>query len=583
MKIHANNRILVIDDNRAIHDDFRKILCPEGNKIDRAEADFFGETTPHTEQPVFDVDSAYQGEEGVAALRRAFLEGRPYAMAFVDVRMPPGIDGIEAIEQLWRICPELQVVLCTAYSDYSWEEMVSRLGNRDRLLVLKKPFAAIEALQLACSLTEKWQLAQKARLKFDAVRRLVEQRTVELRKSNESLRAEMARREMVEARLLRAQRLESIGTLARGVAHDLNNMLTPILMGAPFLAGKQPEAELEMIVRAIVTNAERAADVVKQVLTFARGMEGEHARLNAGHLIREMKNVIGETFPKNIRASVELGKSLSMIDADAMQIHQVLLNLCVNARDAMPDGGALSIEASNFDVDENYASMTPESHPGRYVVIRVSDTGRGIPHDVLDKIFDPFFTSKPACHGAGLGLSTVVGIVRGHGGFINVSSHPGKGTVFEIFLPASHQDAVADEPSAPVTVPHGNGELVLVVDDESTVREVTSAILTENGYRTLAAVDGSEALSIYVSHARDIKAVLTDVLMPVVDGVALYRALRKINPLVRLIAATGEEEETRRAELSSLGVNAFLTKPFGTEMLLHTLRSVLGNGSAVAA
>ena len=584
MTTPANHRILIIDDNRAIHDDFRKILCPASGRIDQAEAEFFGEAAPHPAQPVFELDSAFQGEEGVAVLTRANDEGRPHAMAFIDVRMPPGMDGIATAERLWQICPELQVVICTAYSDYSWEEMVSRLGNRDRLLVLKKPFASIEALQLACALTEKWELAQQARWKFEVVNGLVEARTAELRAANELLRAEMAHREVVEAQLLRAQRIESIGTLASGLAHDLNNMLAPILMGAPALLTDLPPEAREMIVNTIETSAQRAANVVRQLLTFARGMEGERTPVNAGYLVREIKEIAAETFPKTISIKVAMDGDLAQVEADATQLHQVLLNLCINARDAMPEGGVLRIEGANLDVDENLASMTPEAHVGRYVVIRVSDTGTGIPRDVLDRIFDPFFTTKPVGKGSGLGLSTVAGIVRGHGGFINVSSHAGKGSVFEVFLPAYEQanGASAAKPCA-TEMPRGCGELVLVVDDESAVLEVTTAMLVENGYQTLAAADGAVALSLYVEHGSEIKAVLTDMLMPIVDGTALCRALRRINPRVNILASTGEGEESHFAELRTLGVESFLTKPFSTERLLLTLREALGAAGARCA
>ena len=578
----ASNRILIIDDNRAIHADFRKILVPDRDPIHEAEAKFFGEAAPHPVQPVFEIDSAFQGEEGVAALRRAVGEGRPHAMAFVDVRMPPGIDGIQTAGRLWQVCPDLQIVICTAYSDCSWEEMASRFGRRDRLLVLKKPFAAIEALQLACALTEKWKLARQARERLAETERIVADRTGELREANGKLQAEITHRELVETQLHRSQRLESIGTLASGIAHDLNNMLSPILMGAPLLAGKQTDADLEMVVSTIEENAVRAAEVVKQVLTFARGIDGERSPLNAIYLIQEIKKIIKQTFPKNIEARVDIAAELPLIDGDATQMHQVLLNLSVNARDAMPDGGVLRIQAATFDVDENYASMTPESQPGRYVVIRVSDTGSGIPHAVIDKIFDPFFTTKPIGKGTGLGLSTVVGIVRGHGGFINVSSRMDKGTVFEIFLPSSRSSAVLAEAPPPMAAPRGNGELVLIVDDESSIREVTAAILCENGYRALAAEDGSEALSIYAERGREIHAVLTDVLMPFVDGVALCRALQKMDPLVKLIASTGEDEQSRRAELNSLRVQAYLAKPFGTETLLNTLHEVLEMTPATA-
>jgi len=450
MTTHANNRILVIDDNRAIHDDFRKMLCPDGKSVQQVEAEFFGEATARPPQPVFEIDSAFQGEEGVAALRRAVDEGRPYAMAFVDVRMPPGIDGVETAERLWQICPELQVVICTAHSDYSWQEMIGRLGNLDRLLVLKKPFASVEALQLACALCKKWELTQAARDRLAETERIVGERTGELRETNARLQAEMERRKKVEAHLVRVQRLESIGTLAGGIAHDLNNMLTPILMSAELLRAKLPE-DFRDIISVIEESADRAATMVKQVLTFAHGIEGERLPLQPRQMVRHMEKIIAKTFPPRIHLDSRI---------------PVLLNLCVNARDAMPDGGTLRIEVDDFEADEHYVSLMPEARVGRYVRLRVSDTGIGIAPHLIDKIFDPFFTTKRLGKGTGLGLSTVMGIVRSHQGFVNVLSEVGKGSVFEVFLPAFNEGAlsVASQKEAADAARHD--ELTLVVDDE---------------------------------------------------------------------------------------------------------------------
>jgi signal transduction histidine kinase len=576
MSTHTNHRILVIDDNRAIHDDFRKILCPASDATDQAEAEFFGGPAPASVQPIFEIDSAYQGEEGVTALRRAIEQGRAYAMAFVDVRMPPGMDGIETAERLWQLCPELQVVICTAYSDYSWQEMVSRLGNRDRLLVLKKPFAAIEALQLACALCEKWKLTQEARDHLADTERVVEERTHELRETNERLQAEMEQRQQAEAHLLRAQRLESIGTLASGIAHDLNNMLSPILMAAGLLRTNLPE-ESHDLVSMIETAAERAAGVVKQVLTFARGVEGERVLLQPRQLLREIVNVASETFPRNIRIQCDLPKDLGCLEGDVTQLHQVLMNLCVNARDAMPDGGTLRIEAGTVDLDGQYASMTPGAHAGRYFTMRVSDTGTGIPQEIIGKIFDPFFTTKMLGKGTGLGLSTAIGIVKSHDGFLDVRSEVGKGTTFEIFLPVASENVSSIPVKKDAPLPAGHGELILVVDDERDVRTMTAAVLTQYGYHVRTAADGAEAVSIYAQHGGDIRVVLTDIMMPVVDGVALCRVLRKMNPAVCLIVATGYADESRALELRSLNVREVLGKPFSTGTLLAALDAAIAS------
>ena len=579
MSLPANHRILVIDDNRAIHDDFRKILCPEQSEIDAAEAEFFGGQAPVSLQPVFEVDSAFQGSEGVAAVRRALEEGRPYAMAFVDVRMPPGADGIETAEMLWRLCPELQIVICTAYSDYSWTEMIMRLGNRDQLLVLKKPFAAVEALQLACALCEKWQLTQEARDRLAETERSVEERTRELREANERLRAEMEQREQTEKQLLRAQRQESIGTLASGIAHDLNNMLSPILLSLNLLKVDLPETSQDLLVT-IETCAQRAAAMVKQVLTFARGVEGERLPLELEHVIREVEKIIVGTFPRQIALQTRIADDLPAINGDSTQLQQVLLNLCLNARDAMPGGGTLRLEADRFEIDDLHAASNPEMRSGCYVRLRLSDTGTGMPKQMLDRIFDPFFTTKPLGQGTGLGLSTALGIVESHEGFVDVQSKLGEGSTFSIFLPVADAQPVAvrEEEAGSVV---GRGQLILIVDDEAAVRKTTAAILAMHGYRTLTAADGVEALAIFAEQGNSIDAVLTDVMMPLVDGVALSRALRKMSPGVRIIAATGAAEESRKQELKAFNVAQILAKPFAAGVLLAALEEIFSTANTV--
>ena len=574
MKNYTNTRILIIDDNRAIHDDFRKILCPEKSLIDQAAAEFFGAPEPASAEPSYEIDSAYQGADGVEALRKAVDEGRPYAMAFVDVRMPPGLDGIETTERLWKLCPELQVVICTAYSDYSWQDMFARLGNRDQMLVLKKPFAAIEVLQMACALCAKWRLTQEAFDHLFETERLVVERTRELVDTNVKLQAEMKQRKQAEAHLLRAQRLESIGTLASGIAHDLNNMLSPILMSAGLLRLDLPE-ESQGLVTMIETSAERAAAVVKQVLTFARGVEGERVLLQPRHLLREILNIITETFPRNIRIRCDLPRDLGTVKGDATQLHQVLMNLCVNARDAMPDGGTLTIDAGTVEIDEHYSSMKPGSHAGRYFTMRVEDTGTGITEPVIDKMFDPFFTTKPFGKGTGLGLSTVIGIVEGHGGFLNVLSEVGIGTTFEIFLPIEAECETVPSAKSDFPLPRGSGQCVLVVDDEKEVRAMTAAVLTQYGYRALTASDGAEAVAIYAQHRTEILVVITDIMMPVVDGVALCRVLRKMDSEVCLIVSSGYADESRLGELRSLNVREVLYKPFSSETLVTAIGEAL--------
>ncbi|MEQ1858306.1 MAG: response regulator [Chthoniobacteraceae bacterium] len=581
MILPAPRRILVIDDNPAIHADFRKIFCPATNaEVDRSEASFFGEPLPESTLGTFEIESAFQGEGGVARLERALAEGRPPSVAFVDVRMPPGIDGIETAERLWKLAPDLQVVICTAYSDYSWEEMIAKLGQRDQLLILKKPFAAIEALQLACALGEKWHMAQTAREHLAEIERVVEERTRELRDANHELAAEIEQRKQAESHLLRAQRLESIGTLAGGLAHDLNNLLSPILVSAQLLRDEWPPEAREEFIATIETSAERAAGIIRQVLTFARGIEGERVPLQPRQLVIEIRKIIGETFPRHINIEIDLGEDLWLIEGDATQLHQVLMNLCVNARDAMPSGGTLRIAAENFEATAHHVGAVVGQRASRCVKLCVSDTGHGIPAEVADRIFDPFYTTKEVGKGTGLGLSTAAGIVKSHGGFIDLRSEPGKGTTFEIVLPAVHDSVPAKVASGATSPAVGNGELILVVDDEDHVRSVIDAALKAHGYRVLVAADGAEGLTNFVARRGEIRAVVTDLDMPFVDGVALCRALRRIAPCVSIVATTGTMDDARELELHALNVRTILPKPFPTNALLGALQDAIESGES---
>ena len=380
----------------------------------------------------------------------------------------------------------------------------------------------------------------------------------------------------LEAQLLRAQRLESIGTLASGVAHDLNNILSPILMGTGLLQRTKNSKADSALLSTIETCARRGADIVKQVLTFARGAEGERLLLQPAHLINDIAGIAQQTFPKTIAVRTRFSESLWPIEGDPTHLHQVLLNLAVNARDAMPAGGTLTLSAENFFVDEHYANMTPGAKLGPHILIEVNDTGMGIPREIIDKIFDPFFTTKELGHGTGLGLSTAIGIVKSHGGFLNVESEIRRGTTFKIFLPA-RANAAATLPQGETTaLPPANGELLLIVDDEEAILQVAKALLESHGYEVLTAGDATEALALFAMHKDKIDLVMTDLAMPLMDGVALIRTLQKMEPSVRVIASTGRGGQEQHAlDLAGLKVNACLTKPYNKVKLLTTLHDVL--------
>jgi PAS domain S-box-containing protein len=382
-------------------------------------------------------------------------------------------------------------------------------------------------------------------------------------------------RKRMEAQFLRAQRMESIGTLAGGIAHDLNNVLSPILMAIDMLQLKATDEASKKWLEVLRTNAERGGNMVRQVLSFARGVEGERVALQPKHLIKEIVKILRETFPKSVEINFELPNDLWIISADATQMHQVLMNLCVNARDAMPEGGSILIKAENTLVDENYARMHLEAKPGRFVLINVSDTGPGIAPEILSRIFEPFFTTKEMTKGTGLGLSTALTIVKSHGGFINVYSELHKGTQFSLYLPALDSPEAAKASALQTDLPLGNGELILVVDDEESIREITRSTLETFGYRVLTANDGTEAIALYADRKNEVAVVLTDMMMPFMDGPATIRALQKMDRGVKIIAASGLTAGHKAGEASLEGVAMFLGKPYTAEKLLVALAKIL--------
>jgi PAS domain S-box-containing protein len=379
----------------------------------------------------------------------------------------------------------------------------------------------------------------------------------------------------LESQFLRAQRMESIGTLAGGIAHDLNNVLSPILTAVELLQMRLTDESSQRLLNILHTNAVRGSEMIKQVLSFARGVEGEYMPLQPMHLIKEIIKILTDTLPKNINIKFSIASDLWNVSGDATQLHQVLMNLCVNARDAMPHGGELRIEAENIEVDEHYARMNVEARPGKYVSVAVVDSGVGIPDQNLTKIFDPFFTTKDHGQGTGLGLSTVAGIVRSHGGFVNVYSEVGKGALFKVYLPAIESAQSAPKKPLERNLPTGNGEMILVVDDENPIREVARETLSAFSYRVLTANDGAEAIAVFAAHRDEVRVVMTDMMMPFMDGPSTIRALRKLDPKVKIIATSGLKIEDKVTEVAQLGVRYFLPKPYTAEKLLKTVAAIL--------
>lgn len=386
---------------------------------------------------------------------------------------------------------------------------------------------------------------------------------------------EITERKQAEKELLRLERIDSLGRLAAGVAHDLNNVLTPIILSAEMLPSTEDSATRECLISSITECAQRGADVVNQVLAFARGSRGESTRVPLNTLVKDVEKIIRETFPRNIAITSSLPHDFWPVKVDVTQIHQVVLNLCINARDAMPEGGSLLIRGENVGIDENFAAMVSGAKVGNYAMLSITDSGTGVSDKNIGKIFDPFFTTKEVGKGTGLGLSIVVGGVRSFGGFVTVDSKEGQGSTFKVFLPRSI--SVEEEPGqvASCEMPQGEGETILVVDDELLIAKTTAMVLEKNGYKTLIAADGIEALAIYGEHAHEIKIVLTDVVMPGMGGVQLARALQAINPGVQIIASTGQASEKRQSQLREVGVHVVLRKPYDAIKLLTALREAI--------
>ena len=386
-------------------------------------------------------------------------------------------------------------------------------------------------------------------------------------------------RKMLEAQVHRMQRQEGLSRLASGIAHDLNNVLAPIMMAGDLLRTVPLNEHHREYVDMIRTSAARGAGMVKQLLLYSRGADGRRTNVDPGRVVRDVARLAGETFPKSVHVRLALPERVWTVEADHTQLHQVVLNLCVNARDAMPDGGSLSLSVENTDIRAG-AGAAGIATRGPHVVIAVSDTGTGIPRDLLERIFDPFFTTKPVGQGTGLGLSTVQGIVASHGGHIDVRSEPGSGSTFRVYLPArpdiEHRDEDADVQS--LRGLQGANQLVLVVDDESLIREMMRRSLQANGYRVLVADGGRGAIDLYRQTRERVDLVIADVWMPDMDGVALVRQLSRIDPNALVIAMSGMAESRDLAMGTSPIVKDFLQKPWRTDDLLAMLQRTLAAG-----
>jgi len=561
-------RILVVDDNRAIHEDFRKILGRDASAAGLAdlETELFGGEEQHDVRLDYRIDDAYQGEEALGKVIRSREAGDPFDLAFVDMRMPPGWDGAETIERIWRADPRVQVVICTAYSDYSWSDLFARLGGSDNLLMLKKPFDNAEVRQLAAALTEKRRLAERARLRMDELENMVRERSEELREKEEQLR--------------HRHKLEAIGSLAGGVAHEFNNLLQAIQGYTKFAMEELPPdggpcRDLEQVLAA----ASRAAAISRQLLSFSRRRPAERKTVELGALVSAAAEMLRPLLGEHVELNVSADTGAMPVLADPVMMEQVLMNLCSNARDAMPSGGEIAITTQAVSLPDRRGRKTarPDLEPGPYAVLGVADTGCGMPEDVLERIFDPFFTTKEVGKGTGLGLAMVYGTVEQHEGAIFVESEPGKGTAFEIYLPIVPREA-RETMQQVVHQPRGGSETILVAEDEQVVRDVAVRILEKAGYATLQAGDGDEAVRLLRRDGERISLALLDLVMPKRSGHEVYRHVQRACPHVKVAFCTGYDPDAQQTGfIKGIGEAdvALIEKPFSSEALLRTVRELL--------
>src|SRR5437016_1180384 len=598
-----NHRILIIDDNPSIHEDFRKILGPADAKLaeelDATEASLFGDHAGSSSAQNFRIDSAFQGQEGLEKVRAACAEGAPYAVAFVDVRMPPGWDGIETISRIWKEFPDLQIVICTAYSDYSWDEIAKSVGNTDKMLVLKKPFDNVEVLQMAHALSKKWQLTQMGRKQMEELDALVNQRTAELRAANARLTGEVAERAAAEEALRRSEERFSKAfhaspvpmAIQRPDGKDCLDANTSFLE----LVGASREAVLagsttfwaDESTPTTVREELAARHAVRNLAATIRTTSDERREaLVAAEIVEQTVAMLRRLIGEHIALDMQLAPDLPPIFADPNNVEQVIMNLALNARDAMPDGGKLTLTTTRVEVDNASRARNPESQLGPYICLAVKDSGYGMDAATVGRIFEPFFTTKDPGQGTGMGLATVYGVLKQHGGWIEVDTAPGRGTTIRTFFPLSVDGFVAasaKSESSPTESTPTNAITILVVEDDEMVREFVSEALAALGYRVLSAVNGRDALEVWAEHRDEIDLLLTDVVMPEsISGRQLAHTLILDKPNLKVIFTSGYSSELFGSEFEREKEHLFLAKPYLPDRLAQTVAMHLQSQDAPA-
>jgi signal transduction histidine kinase len=582
-KAQHQRKILVVDDNPDIHRDFRTILIPEKSteNLDLLEAEIFG-SSRQTFRPLhkYLLSFALQGQQALEMVDTALAADDPFHLAFVDMRMPPGWNGLKTIERIWQSDPDIQIVLCTAYSDYSWEEIEERLYITDNLLILKKPFDVSEVAQMASTLTRKWILLKTSQLKLDELEKLVHERTQTLKQTNRRLEEEFEQRQQLEKRLIRSQKMEAIGTLAAGVAHDLNNILAGIVSYPDLLLQEvDPKSVIYRQLQLIQTTGYKAAAIVQDMLTLGRRAVISRDEIDLKSVLSdflqspEWSEIQGYHPKVCIQTRVEPG--CFYLVGSEVQLAKVLMNLVSNAAEAMPAGGTIAIKLCRRQLDKSFNGY--ESIPsGDYFVLSVMDNGDGIDQKDLEHIFEPFYTKKKMGRsGTGLGLAVVWGSVKDHNGYIDLKSSKKSGTCFDLYFTDKGFGGIVRPNGKTAQTPLvANTHHILVVDDVFEQREIAVKMLKTLGYDAKAVASGEAALTYIEQYTVDL--LLLDMVMnPGMDGLETYRQVLTINPEQKAIVVSGFSKTERVLETLALGASDFLNKPYRLQHLAEVVKAAL--------
>jgi signal transduction histidine kinase len=582
-KAQNQRKILVVDDNPDIHSDFQTILMSDDSteNLDQLEAEIFGSSRePIRPTHEYLLSFALQGQQALEMVDDALAADDPFHLAFIDMRMPPGWNGLETIERIWQRDPDIQIVLCTAYSDYSWEEIENRLHRTDNLLILKKPFDVSEVAQMASTLTRKWILLKTAQLKQEELETLVDERTEQLQQTNRQLVDEIKERRRLQKQLIRSQKMEAIGTLAAGVAHDLNNILAGIVSYPDLLLRQvDPNSMMHKQLQLIQKTGYKAAAIVQDMLTLGRRAVTTKDEVDLEAVVNDFLQSpewfkIKSHHPK-VRVRTRFESGLFYLLGSEVQLTKTLMNLASNAAEAMPEGGTITIGLSRRKLEESFAGYEPIS-PGDYIVLSVADTGDGIDTEDKEHIFEPFYTKKKmGCSGTGLGLAVVWGTVRDHKGYIDLTSPKDKGTRFDLYFPDTGIECIArPEGEAAQTPVATDTHRILVVDDVVEQREIAVEMLKALGYEAEAVDSGEAALTFLQQHTVDL--LLLDMMMdPGIDGLETYRRILTNNPKQKAIIASGFSKSERVLEALTLGASHFLNKPYRLHHLAETVKTAL--------